>query len=241
MTQSEMYSSRPCRDKVACPRSPVMTAVRFFSLSHRKRRRNSDRSTPSLSRSGRNTSGLNAVDEDLVSRSSNSTRRMHPTVDEQGFQIVPSPVSSITLGPVEDMIDHQFLAPDQVSQIGNPSEATLPAAVFFRGFLKGKTTAGLPEFRGATDEELQTEHRLAATRAAANQRGSALRKTAERDFVASSGEFRSDISECWRRDGCSRMPGILVCGSHCAYAQWQTGGHPVLGNEISNLPAQKRL
>ena len=33
ITQSETYSSRPCRVRAPWPRSAVMTAVRFFSLS----------------------------------------------------------------------------------------------------------------------------------------------------------------------------------------------------------------
>ena len=44
ITQSETYSSRPWRVRVPSPRSPVMTAVSFFSFSQRNNRRNSLRS-----------------------------------------------------------------------------------------------------------------------------------------------------------------------------------------------------
>ena len=48
MTQSETYSSRPCRVKAPAPRSAVIIAVTPRSLSQRKSRRSSERRTSSF-------------------------------------------------------------------------------------------------------------------------------------------------------------------------------------------------
>lgn len=64
MTQSETYSSSPCRVSVPSPRSAVMTAVTPRSLSQRNSRRNSERRMAWLS-----------SPPNSVSRVSRTTRR----------------------------------------------------------------------------------------------------------------------------------------------------------------------
>ncbi len=73
MTQSETYSSRPCRVSVFTPRSPVMIAVIPRSLSQANSRRSSARSTPVLVESGKER--LDRVQDDPARAHTSTSRR----------------------------------------------------------------------------------------------------------------------------------------------------------------------
>ena len=100
--------------------------------------------------------------------------------DEQPFQVVLAGLLDLTALDV-DVVEHEFLAPDQTRQIESERR---DVALQLRGrLLESHEHARLAELRGAAHEKLRGEQRLAAPRAAADQRGPPARQSTARDFV----------------------------------------------------------
>ena len=140
ITQSETYSSKPCRVSWPSPRSPVMTAVTPLSLSQRNRRRSSARKMAAFDRP------LNSVS--MVS----STTRLAPIAvdgvvqaNKQSFEVVVAGFFDlVAFDPHE--VHGQFFPLDEFIQI----EAERPDVLseFFDGFLKGHEHARLVVLHG---------------------------------------------------------------------------------------------
>ena len=100
--------------------------------------------------------------------------------DEQPFQVILAGLLDFTALDV-DVFEHNFFAPDQARQI--ESERRDVGLQLRVRLLEGHEHARLAELRRAAHEEFRGEQRLAATRAAADQRGPSARQSAAGDFV----------------------------------------------------------
>ena len=113
ITQSETYSSSPCRVRVPSPRSPVMIAVTPRSLSQPNRRRSSarriDRSTGRKQRLHR--VEHDALGADLVDGIAET--------DEQAFEVVVAGLLDFAAFDA-DVIDHHFLSRRSTPRRRNP-------------------------------------------------------------------------------------------------------------------------
>ena len=103
-----------------------------------------------------------------------------PEADEQSFQIVFAGLFDFTALDVH-IIQHDLLARDQVFQVETERGDVLGQVL--GGLFEGHKDARLVELRRAAHQELHGEQRLAAARAAADQRRPAFGQSAAGDFV----------------------------------------------------------
>ena len=152
-----------------------MTAVTPLSLSQRKSRRNSAAQDGLVGQAGEQyfqrvqhhalgTDGINRVTQP----------------DEQPFQIILAALLDFAALDV-DVINDDFFAPDQARQIKS-ERRDVGRQLLFR-LLESHEHARLAELHRAAHEKFRREQRLAATRAAADQRGPPARQPAAGDFV----------------------------------------------------------
>ena len=102
----------------------------------------------------------------------------------------------------EDVIEHQLLAGDERLQI--EAQRGHIFGQFLARFFKCHEDARLIEFGGPAHEKLHGQQSLAATRAAANQRGPPRGQSATGDFIepANAG---TRLPQCFRTDECLRF------------------------------------
>ena len=111
MTQSETYSSSPCRVSVSVPRSPVMTAVMPRVLQPREQPAQLGAQHAGVAQPGEQR--LDRVEDDAL-----GADRPHRVVepDEQPFEIVFAGL--LDLGALDaDVVDRQALAPDERGEV----------------------------------------------------------------------------------------------------------------------------
>ena len=100
--------------------------------------------------------------------------------DEQPFQVILAGLLDFTALDV-NVIEQNFFAPDQARQIKS-EQRDVALQLGFR-LLEGHENARLAELHRSAHEEFRGQQRLAATRAAAHQRGPPARQPAAGDFV----------------------------------------------------------
>jgi hypothetical protein len=100
--------------------------------------------------------------------------------DEQPFQVILVALLGFTALDV-DVVNHDFFAPDQARQIKS-ERRDVGLQLLFR-LLEGHEHARLVELRRAAHEEFHSQQRLAAPRAAADERGPPARQPAAGDFI----------------------------------------------------------
>ena len=177
ITQSDTYSSSPCRVSVPSPRSAVMTAVTPLSLSQRNRRRSSARriawfekpAEQRLDRVQNHALGSDGVDG--VAQP-----------DEEPAQIELAVL--VDLAAIDlDVIERDLLACHQAVEI--ETQRTDVIRQLFAGLLERQEDSRLAVLDGAANEELHRQQSLAAARASADERWPATWQPACRDLVQS--------------------------------------------------------
>ncbi len=117
--------------------------------------------------------------------------------DEQPFQVILAGLRDFTALDV-DVVEHNLLAPDQARQIKS-ERRDVGLQLRFR-LLEGHEHARLVELHRAAHEEFHGQQRLAAPRAAADQRRPPARQPAAGDFVETL-DARGALGQMSRRGG----------------------------------------
>ena len=100
--------------------------------------------------------------------------------DEQAFEIVLTGL--LDLGTLDvDVVQQQFVFSGQLVQV--EAEGAHILRQFLGSFLEGQEDTGFVELGGAANQEFDGQKRLAAARAAADQRGTTTRQSAAGDFI----------------------------------------------------------
>ena len=120
ITQSATYSSRPWREIVFSPRSAVMTAVTPFPLSHRNRRRSSDRRIASFESPAKSDSIVSSTTRFAPIESMACPSRMNSPSRSY------SPVSWISVRSIETKSTRSFFRAARSAR-SKPREATFCA------------------------------------------------------------------------------------------------------------------
>ena len=166
ITQSVTYSSMPKRVSwPSRPRSPVMTVVSPWDLSHRSRRENSARTMASLSRAANSTSMVSSTTRLAPTDWTAAASRMNRPSRSK------SPVVMISVGSM-------WTASIDEAAVGFEGGEVEPEGGGVVGQVGGQLLerqqhAGLVELRGPAHQELDPEEGLARARAAGDQRGPA--------------------------------------------------------------------
>ena len=165
MTQSDTYSSRPWRVSEPSPRSPVITAVTPLSLRKRNRRRSSERRSAWLVKPPKSDS--------MVSSTALRAHRVdgERKPDEQALQIVFADFFDL-LRLDAHVVERELLLLDEGVQI--EAERAHVLGKLLAGLLEADERTWLVELGGAANQEFGREQRLAAARAAADERRPAL-------------------------------------------------------------------
>ena len=136
ITQSETYSSSPCRVSVPSPRSPVMTAVTPLSLSQRNRRRSSARRMRVVRQAAEQR--LDRVEHDALG--ADRVDRV-AEADEQPLEVVVAGLLDLAALDAH-VVDDELLRARPASSRSKPSERTF-CGQLLGGLLERHEHAGL--------------------------------------------------------------------------------------------------